>query len=130
MLPEDAKSRKRIENNKTRQSSVTEHFGPEDPTSKPIPFTNKAFQAAAFEWLIETNQVRLDSVFPLTLMYACIFQPIQAFNHPAFKKMVDLASRANRSIQLPKPKQARSRLIKMFKQQLLLLRERLNVCFF
>jgi hypothetical protein len=59
MLPEDAKNRKHIATNKARQSSVTEHFGPEDPKTKPIPFSNKAFEAIAFEWLIETNQVCL-----------------------------------------------------------------------
>jgi len=40
--------------------------------------------------------------------------------------MLDLASRANRRIQLPSPKQSRARIIKMFKQQLCLLRDRLN----
>ncbi|KAH8977138.1 hypothetical protein EDB92DRAFT_1809294, partial [Lactarius akahatsu] len=110
MLPEDSKKRKRIE--KDRQSLVIDHFGPEDPTTKPIPFSEKALRTAALEWMIATDQ------------------PIQVFKHPTFTKMLDIASRANRSIQLPSPKQSRAQVIKMFKQQLCSLRDRLNVTFF
>jgi hypothetical protein len=94
MLPEDTKNRKRIATDKARQSSVTEHFGPEDPKTRPIPFSNKAFEAAAFKWLIKTNQVHLFYlILPLILIcVVCIFQPIQAFNNPAFKKMLNLVS--------------------------------------
>ena len=66
MLPEDAKSCKRVATDKARQSSVTEHFGPKDPTSKPTPYSHKAFEAATFEWLIETNQVRLSHTISLS----------------------------------------------------------------
>ncbi|KAH8997731.1 hypothetical protein EDB86DRAFT_2803462, partial [Lactarius hatsudake] len=110
MLPEDSKKRKRVE--KDRQSLVIDHFGPEDPTTKPIPFSEKALRTAALEWMIATDQ------------------PIQVFKHPTFTKMLDIASRANRSIQLPSPKQSRAQVIKMFKQQLCSLRDRLNVTFF
>ncbi|KAH9041537.1 hypothetical protein EDB83DRAFT_2228222, partial [Lactarius deliciosus] len=110
MLPEDSKKHKRVE--KDRQSLVIDHFGPEDPTTKPIPFSEKALRTAALEWMIATDQ------------------PIQVFKHPAFTKMLDIASRANRSIRLPSPKQSRAQVIKMFKQQLCSLRDRLNVTFF
>ena len=56
MLPEDAKQRKSLALDKARQSSVTNHFGPED--ARPIPYSDNAFRAAALEWLIEMNQVR------------------------------------------------------------------------
>ncbi|KAH9046116.1 hypothetical protein EDB84DRAFT_1265473 [Lactarius hengduanensis] len=110
MLPEDSKKRKRIE--KDRQSLVIDHFGPEDPTMRPIPFSEKALQTAALEWVIETNQ------------------PIQVFKNAAFKKMLNIASRANCSIRLPSPKQSRREIIKMFKQQLCSLQGHLNVTFF
>ncbi|KAH9013685.1 hypothetical protein EDB84DRAFT_1444172 [Lactarius hengduanensis] len=42
-------------------------------------FSNKALETAALEWLIETNQ------------------PIQTFDNAAFKKMLDIASRAPRN---------------------------------
>lgn len=57
MLPEDAKKRKgHVE--KGKQSLVIEHFNSEDSNAKPIPYSKKALQTAALEWLIETNQVR------------------------------------------------------------------------
>ncbi|KAI9448717.1 hypothetical protein BJY52DRAFT_1193243 [Lactarius psammicola] len=49
--------------------------------------------------------------------------PIQAFNHPTFKKMLNIASRAKRNIPLLSPKQSRARILKMFKQQLWSLRK-------
>jgi hypothetical protein len=57
MLPQDAKQRKRKLVEKDCQSSLKEHFGPEDPNTRPIPFSKKALETAALEWLIETNQV-------------------------------------------------------------------------
>ncbi|KAH8979013.1 hypothetical protein EDB86DRAFT_2815222, partial [Lactarius hatsudake] len=113
MLPEDSKKRKRVEKDRTGcQSLVIDHFGPEDRTMRPIPFSEKAFQTATLEWVIETNQ------------------PIQAFKNAGFKKMLDIASRANCTIRLPLPKQSRRQIIKMFKQQLCSLRGRLNMTFF
>ena len=53
MLPEDTKKRKCLE----KQSSVTEHFGPEDRKARPIPYSDKDLETAALEWVIETNQV-------------------------------------------------------------------------
>jgi hypothetical protein len=44
--------------------------------------------------------------------------------------MVDIASRANRSVTLPSLKQTRGHIIKMFKEQMFLLKERLNVSVF
>ena len=57
MLPEDTKQRKSLALDKVQQSSVTDHFGPED--TQPIAYSDSAFKAAAIEWLIETNQVCL-----------------------------------------------------------------------
>ena len=59
MLPEDTKKCKCIE----KQPSVIEHFGPEDQDAKPIPYSNKALEAAALKWLIKTNQVNTRLVF-------------------------------------------------------------------
>ncbi|KAF8262702.1 hypothetical protein EI94DRAFT_1601197, partial [Lactarius quietus] len=109
MLLDDAKKRKLVD----KQPSVTEHFGPEDRDARPILYSDKALETAALEWIIQTNQ------------------PIQLLKHPAFRKMLDITSRATvRGIRLPSPKQSRGQIIKMFKQQMCLLRERLNVRFF
>jgi hypothetical protein len=53
MLPEDTKKCKQIE----KQMSVTDHFSPEDQDAKPIPYSDKALETVALEWLVETNQV-------------------------------------------------------------------------
>ncbi|KAF8272667.1 hypothetical protein EI94DRAFT_1565549, partial [Lactarius quietus] len=76
MLPEDAKLHKSIALDKSQQSSVIEHFGPEHVDAKPTPYSHEAFKNASIVWLIKTNQ------------------PIQAFSHPKFKMMIDVASRA------------------------------------
>ena len=55
MLPEDSRKRKRAEVD--RQPLVLEHFGPEDHNARPIPYSHKALESAALEWLIGTNQV-------------------------------------------------------------------------
>ncbi|KAI9431599.1 hypothetical protein H4582DRAFT_1795160, partial [Lactarius indigo] len=52
MLPLDSKQRKCVD----KEPSVTEYFGPEDPGARPIPFSSKALETAALEWLIQTNQ--------------------------------------------------------------------------
>jgi hypothetical protein len=44
--------------------------------------------------------------------------------------MVDIASCANRGVTLPSLKQTRGRIIKMFKEQMFLLKEQLNVSVF
>ncbi|KAI9429348.1 hypothetical protein H4582DRAFT_1826974, partial [Lactarius indigo] len=72
MLPLDSKQHKCVD----KEPSVTEYFGPEDPGARPIPFSSKALETAALEWLIQTNQ------------------PILAFNNAAFKKMLDITSQA------------------------------------
>ena len=129
MLPEDAKQRKSLAIDKVQQSSVIDHFGPED--TRPIPYSDDAFKAAAIEWLIETNQVCpfLQYIILLFILSCALLQPIQTFSRPTFKNMIDIASRAKREINLPSPKQSRACILQMFKQQLRSLRARLSVCF-
>ncbi|KDQ11786.1 hypothetical protein BOTBODRAFT_98616, partial [Botryobasidium botryosum FD-172 SS1] len=43
---------------------------------KPIPYSDDVFQAAAIEWLLVTDQ------------------PLDAFEHPKFKSMLEIASRS------------------------------------
>ncbi|KAH9033974.1 hypothetical protein EDB83DRAFT_2188442, partial [Lactarius deliciosus] len=54
-------------------------------------------------------------------------QPLQVFSRPSFKRMIDIASRANHGVKLPSLKQTRGHVIKTFKQQMLILKDRLNV---
>lgn len=111
MLPDDTRQRREAaldKGAKILQSTITRHFQPENAAEKPIAYSEKAFACAAIEWLIEANI------------------PPQVLDSPSFKRMVDLASRANHGVKLPSPRQTRGRVIKMFKQQMCLLKERLN----
>ena len=54
-------------------------------------------------------------------------QPIQAFDHPSFQKMANMAARATRGLKLLSRKQTRNEIIRMFKEQMKALKERLNV---
>ena len=58
MLPEDTKQRKEAAFNNSvqaQQTSISDHF---DPLCKDIiPYSDQAFEAAAIEWFVDTNQV-------------------------------------------------------------------------
>lgn len=45
-------------------------------------------------------------------------QPIQALDHPSFKKMVDIAAHAMKGIKIPGRKATRKHIIELFKQNL------------
>lgn len=60
MLPEDTKRRKEAAMDvaiKTQQTLLGDHFSP--PDEEVIPYSNRAFEAAAIEWLVHTNQVTI-----------------------------------------------------------------------
>ncbi|KAH9077767.1 hypothetical protein EDB83DRAFT_2217123, partial [Lactarius deliciosus] len=113
MLPDDTKQRRQAaldQSVKTLQSSLTDHFKPKD--KRPIPYSDKAFACAAIEWLIDGDL------------------PLQVFNRPSFQKMIDIASRATRGVKIPSTWRTCGHIIKTFKQQMCLLKERLNVSSF
>ncbi|PPQ83822.1 hypothetical protein CVT24_012453 [Panaeolus cyanescens] len=51
----------------------------------------------------------------------------EAFEHPVFKRMIQLAARATRDVNIPSRKQTRSQILNTFKEQMKGLSERLNV---
>ncbi|KZP09480.1 hypothetical protein FIBSPDRAFT_759939, partial [Athelia psychrophila] len=55
-------------------------------------------------------------------------QPIQAFEHLSFKRMIDVAARAVNGVVIPNRKATRAEIIDLFKCQLTRLKERLTVC--
>jgi hypothetical protein len=57
MLPNDSKERKQETTDENTQSMVTDHFKPETEEDKPIVYSDKAFSAAAIEWLVDTDLV-------------------------------------------------------------------------
>ncbi|KIL55648.1 hypothetical protein M378DRAFT_90604, partial [Amanita muscaria Koide BX008] len=77
MLPDDTKARRMALSAETlRQTEVEDHFTKQKPEDKPPPYSDKFFEEALIQWLIQTDQ------------------PIQAFEHPAFKKIIEIAARA------------------------------------
>ncbi|KAG2746661.1 hypothetical protein P692DRAFT_20738482, partial [Suillus brevipes Sb2] len=87
MLPPDVKEQKNaaaVAN--ARQDSLDPHLHEVQPREHVLPYSDKLFREAAIEWLASTNQ------------------PIQAVDHPSFKKMIDTASRATTGVLIPNRK--------------------------
>ena len=54
-------------------------------------------------------------------------QPIQALEHPKFKELIDVASRARNGVKIPGRKGTQAEIIHMFKNHLMTLKAQLNV---
>ena len=54
-------------------------------------------------------------------------QPLQAFDHPSFQKMIDITARATKDINIPNQKATRKHIIEVFKKNLDQLRIRFSV---
>ncbi|KZP15903.1 hypothetical protein FIBSPDRAFT_749459, partial [Athelia psychrophila] len=107
MLPSDVEDRKIKA--KITQRSLDEHLVHEKLSERVLSYTDQRFRSAAIEWLITTDQ------------------PIAALEHPKFKDMIDIASRATNGVKIPNRKATRLAIIRMFKSQLSNLKKRLNV---
>lgn len=57
-------------------------------------------------------------------------KPIQALEHPTFKNMVQIASRATREVKIINRHQTRAQIISLFREQINGLKARLNVSVF
>jgi hypothetical protein len=57
-------------------------------------------------------------------------KPLQALEHPAFKNMVHIASRATREVKIINRHQTRTQILTLFREQINGLKVRLNVCVF
>jgi len=55
-------------------------------------------------------------------------QPIQALEHPKFKDMIDVVSRATQGVKIPGRKATRAEIMWIFKNHLTQLKKKLNVC--
>ncbi|KAH8995840.1 hypothetical protein EDB86DRAFT_2804313 [Lactarius hatsudake] len=108
MLPKDAKNRCQAAKMDTQQR-LDSHLEEKLPRERVIPYTDELFCEAAVEWLVSTDQ------------------PIQAFNHPSFQKMIHTAARATSGVKIPDGRRTRQAIIDTFKMQLVALRKRLTV---
>ncbi|TEB32595.1 hypothetical protein FA13DRAFT_1607078, partial [Coprinellus micaceus] len=75
MPPKDCKVAAAKEAETLDQSTIDKHL--EDPEERVVPYSCPLFMDAALEWLIRTNQV----------------WAVLARTHPAFHKMIGIASR-------------------------------------
>ncbi|KAF9240078.1 hypothetical protein BU15DRAFT_34297, partial [Melanogaster broomeanus] len=111
MLASDAQERRlAAAATSAKQGTLDEHVREVKPSERVVPYSHQLFREAAVEWLICTNQ------------------PIQTMDHPSFKKMVDVASRATNGVIVPNRHATRREIMDLFKKQMTHLRERLNVC--
>ena len=67
-------------------------------------------------------------IYHYTVLNLLSLQPIAAFEHPAFQRMIHLASRATRGITILNKKQSRDKIILIFKARMNDLKQCLNVC--
>ncbi|KAG1790326.1 uncharacterized protein HD556DRAFT_1242527, partial [Suillus plorans] len=110
MLPSDVKARKTVATiANAQQTSIDGHVTELPKHTVVVPYTAALFREAAVEWLISTSQ------------------PIQAVDHPSFKKMIDVASRATNGVIIPNRKATYCDIMDLFKNQMMKLKERLNV---
>ncbi|KAH7902998.1 hypothetical protein BJ138DRAFT_1021270 [Hygrophoropsis aurantiaca] len=109
-LPGDVKKRKAaIAIANASQTRIDGHLRPATPTERVVPYTDARFRQVAAEWLIENDM------------------PIQALDHPKFKEMIDVASRATNGVKIPNRKATRDEIMNMFKKQMTRLKDKLNV---
>ncbi|KZT08272.1 uncharacterized protein LAESUDRAFT_649515, partial [Laetiporus sulphureus 93-53] len=110
-LPDDVTARKAniVEGYKT-QGTLDGCVQMGDVVERVLPYSDDAFRAVTIQWLVETDQ------------------PISALEHPAFKKMIQLASRAKGVIKISRRSTTRREIINLFHQHLRDLKRRLTVC--
>ena len=89
-------------------TTLDRHLSEQSLTERVAPYSDKFFHQVAIEWLVATDQ------------------PIQALEHPQFKKMIDIASRATKGVNVPSRKVTRSHIIRYFKDHLMKLKTRLS----
>lgn len=127
MLPRDTEARRKQNEKRLAQSTLTSHLREKPPPPPPVvKYTDTLFRNAAVEWLIATDQVR-EPFFNVIADTEGLLQPIQALEHPVFRNMIDIAARATEGVKIPNRKQTRREIIDMFKCNMTKLRERLNV---
>ncbi|KAF9457303.1 hypothetical protein BDZ94DRAFT_1175853, partial [Collybia nuda] len=109
-LPNDVKARKNeVNSGESSQTTLIPHLKDLPVKEKIIPYTDALFREAAIEWLIATDQ------------------PIAAFDHPKFQRMIAVAACSTNGVKLPGRKSTRNEIMKMFQDQLTHLQNRLNV---
>lgn len=118
-LPKVVQARKKAKaiQDRSKQLSLDPHLE-ERPKEIFIPYSDALFREAAIEWLIATDQVCLLTLFLFCCCSKLRFEPIQALDHPRFKRMIDIAACATKGVQIPNRKATRKHIIELFKKNL------------
>jgi hypothetical protein len=128
MLPSDVKERKTATAvTSAEQQILDNHLREIPPRQGAVTYSDALFRDAAIEWLISTGQVSFSTSFFEFWVFIMCLQPIQAVDHPSFKKMIDVASRAPNGVSIPNRKATRREIMDSFKKQMSKLKEHLNV---
>ncbi|KAF8481671.1 hypothetical protein DFH94DRAFT_609267, partial [Russula ochroleuca] len=106
-LPGDVKKCK--EADREVQHTLDCDLREKDPEQVVVPYSDKLFRQTAVKWVVATDQ------------------PIQALEHPIFKKLVDVAARAKNGVKIPGRKVTWGEIKHLFKDHLTRLRTELNV---
>jgi hypothetical protein len=125
-LPGDIKKRKAAAEEVTRTLDCD--LVERKPYEQAIRYSDKLFRQIAVEWLVATDQVRNSFLWLNLQFHHLSLQPIQALEHPKFKELIDVASRATNGINLPGRKATRAEVMRLFKNHLMTLKAQLNVC--
>ena len=100
----------------SKQSSLNSHLE-ERHKEILIPYSDSLLREAAIEWLIVTDQV-IFIFFNLSLSMSDFkMQPLQALDHLSFQKMIDIAARTTKGINIPNCKATRKHIIELFKKK-------------
>ena len=129
MLPKDAEKRHKDSALANNQSRLDLHLREKQQKEAVIPYSDERFRNAAIEWLVSTDQVCKYSPSELgTKPLSRESQPIKAFEYQSYQNMINIAARAgSNGVNIPNRRQTQQAIIDMFKQQLVALRDRLNV---
>jgi hypothetical protein len=129
-LPKAVKSRKdaKTAEDRSKQSSLDPHLE-EQQKEIFVPYSDSLFREAAIEWLIATDQVIFNLFYLSFLISDFKMQPLQALEHPSFHKMIDVAARATKGVEIPNRKASRKHIIELFKKNLDNLRLKITVRF-
>ena len=119
MLPSNVKAWK--EKAQHTQQTINSHLTECKLAKRVLPYSDKLFRKAAIEWLAATDQVSLHYLLVGIVTEARFVKLIQAFEHPRFKAMIDVAVYAINSVKIPRRKATYVEIMCIFKKTLFFL---------
>src|SRR6266481_3344751 len=130
MLPSDVKAHKKKAEH--TQQTISLPLTECKLAERVPPYSDKLFKKAAIEWLaaMDSDQVNLHYLLVGIVTEAWCVKPIQAFEHPKFRDMIDVAAHATNGVKIPRRKATCVEIMHIFKNHLAKLKQTLNVQLF